>query len=190
MRVQYRKDAEWGMIVNLDETVIGSKEIYTGRIFTVRVDTVRLPDGREVTRDIVAHNGAVCVVPIREDGAVLMVRQFRLPAGKALLEIPAGKLEQGEDPNACAVRELEEETGYKAAHVRKLFQCYLAPGYSSELIHCYMATGLTKTQTNFDEGENLELVAVSQEEITRMVLAGELEDAKTIAAILVALRQA
>lgn len=176
--------------MDLNETVIGSQEIYAGRIFTLRKDTVRLPDGRELTRDIVAHNGAVCVVPLREDGAVLMVRQFRLPAGKVLLEIPAGKLEAGEDPDACAIRELEEETGYRASQVRKLFQCYLAPGYSSELMHCYVATGLTKTQTNFDEGENLELVTVPQEEVLRMVLAGEIEDSKTIATLLVALRQA
>ncbi len=170
------------------ETVISSEEIYKGRIVHLHVDTVRLENGNEAKREIVSHGGAVCIVPVMEDGTVLLVKQFRLATGKVLLEIPAGTLEKDEDPDACALRELEEETGYKAAHLRPLFTTYLAPGYSTELIHAYLATGLTKTQTHFDEGEDLELVPMPLEEAEQRVLAGELQDAKTIAALLVARR--
>lgn len=170
----------------LGETVLSSEKIYDGKIVHLHVDTVRLSDGKESKREVVSHGGAVCIVPVQEDGTTLLVRQFRLPAGKILLEIPAGTLEKGEEPQACALRELEEEIGYKAANIRLLFACYLAPGYSTEKIHAYIATGLTKTQTHFDEGENLELVTMPLAEAVQRVLAGELEDAKTIAALLVA----
>jgi len=174
---------------DLTETVIGTEPIYKGRVVDLRVDTVRLPDGREAKREVVAHKGAVCVVALQADGKVLLVRQFRLPAGKALLEIPAGGLEPGEEPDACALRELEEETGYRAATLRPLFSCYLAPGYSSELIHAYLATDLTQTQTHFDDNENLQLVAIPLEQAVEQALSGGYEDAKTIAALLVAHRR-
>jgi len=170
----------------LEETVIGSQEIYKGRIIDLHVNTVRLPNGNEAKREVVTHHGAVCIVPVHADGTIMMVRQFRLAAGKILMEIPAGTLEKGEEPQDCALRELEEETGYKAATIRPLFAAYLAPGYSTELIHAYLATDLTKTQTHFDEGENLELVTMSLADAMQQVLAGELQDAKTIAALLVA----
>jgi nudix-type nucleoside diphosphatase (YffH/AdpP family) len=170
------------------ETVIGSESVYEGKIVHLRVDTVRLPGGKESKREIVAHKGSVCIVPIRDDGAILMVRQFRLAAGKTLLEIPAGTLEAGEEPDACAARELEEETGYRAGNLRPLFAAYLAPGYTTELIHAYLATGLTPSRTKLDADENVELVPVPREQAERMVLSGELQDAKTISAVLVALR--
>lgn len=170
------------------ETVISSEEIYKGRIVHLHVDTVRLADGKEAKREIVSHGGAVCIVPLMEDGTVLLVKQFRLAAGKVLLEVPAGTLEKDEDPDACALRELEEETGYKAANLRLLFTTFLAPGYSTELIHAYLATGLTKTQTNFDEGEDLELITMPLEEAEHLVLSGQVQDAKTIASLLVARR--
>ena len=174
--------------MELNETVIGSESIYEGKIVHLRVDTVRLPDGKESKREIVAHSGAVCIVPVRDDGMILLVRQFRLAADGILLEIPAGTREAGEEPMACAARELEEETGYRAAQIVPLFSAYLAPGYSTERIHAYLATGLTATQTHFDEGENLELVALPFDEIERRLLAGEFQDAKTIAALLLALK--
>ena len=170
------------------ETVLSTEEIYKGRIVHLHVDTVRLADGKEAKREIVSHGGAVCIVPVMEDGTVLLVKQFRLAAGKVLLEVPAGTLEKDEAPDACALRELEEETGYKAATLRPLFTTFLAPGYSTELIHAYLATNLTKTQTNFDEGEDLELVTMPLEEAERLIVAGELQDAKTIASVLVARR--
>ena len=175
--------------MELNETVIGSEEIFKGRIVHLRVDTVRLPDGKESKREIVAHHGAVCLVAVKEDKTILLVRQFRLAAGGVLLEIPAGTLEEGEEPLACAARELEEETGFRAAQIVPLFYAYLAPGYSTELIHAFLATGLTTTQTHFDEDENLELIALPVAEIERRLLAGEFQDAKTIAALLVALRK-
>jgi ADP-ribose pyrophosphatase len=171
-----------------NETVIQSETLYSGRILHLRLDTVRLPDGNQSRREIVEHRGAVCIVPVRADGMVLLVRQFRLAAGKSLLEIPAGTLEEGEDPDACAARELEEETGYKATTLRPLFQAYLAPGYSTELIHAYLATDLVPGQTHTDSDEYVELVPMPLAEAERRVLAGEIEDSKTISALLVALR--
>ena len=175
--------------MELTETVIGTETIYKGKIVSLRVDAVRLPDGGESKREIVEHHGAVCIVPVREDGMILLVQQFRLAAGQVLLEIPAGTLEVGEEFAACAARELEEETGYRAANIVPLFSAFLAPGYSTELIHAYLATGLTATQTHFDEGENLELTALSVPEIERRLLNGEFQDAKTIAALLIALKK-
>lgn len=174
--------------MELTETVTDSESIYEGKIVHLRVDTVRLPNGKEAKREVVAHRGAVCIVPVREDGTVLLVRQFRLPAGKALLEIPAGTLEAGEEPLACAARELEEETGYRAGNLRPLFQAYLAPGYSTELIHAFLATELTETNTNPDADENVELVPVPLAEAEDRVLRGEFQDAKTIASLLAASR--
>ena len=175
--------------MDLTETVIGSEAIFEGRIVRLRVDTVRLPDGSESKREIVAHGGAVCIVPVRDDGTILLVNQFRLPARKVLLEIPAGGMEAGEAPLACAARELEEETGYRAETLTPLFSCYLAPGYSTELIHAFLATGLTQTQTHFDADENLELISLSVAETERRLMEGEFQDAKTIAALLVALKK-
>lgn len=174
--------------MELMETVIGSESIFEGRIVHLRVDSVRLPNGTESKREIVAHPGAVCIVPITEDDQVLLVRQFRLAAGKVLLEIPAGTLEVGEAPSACAARELEEETGFRAAELRPLFSMYLAPGYSTELIHAFLAKDLTPTQAHTDADENVELVSLPLAEIEARVLRGEFQDAKTVASLLAALR--
>lgn len=174
--------------MELNETVIGTEEIYKGKIVHLRVDKVRLPDGSESKREIVGHSGAVCIVPVRKDGMVLLVRQFRLAAGQVLLEIPAGTLEANEAPDDCAARELEEETGYRADSLQPLFACYLAPGYTTEKIHAYLATGLTKTQSHTDVDENVELVELPLEELEQRIMAGEIQDAKTIASVLVAAR--
>lgn len=173
--------------MDLKETVIGSEEIYQGKIVHLRLDQVRLADGSESKREIVGHHGAVCIVAVHQ-GHILLVRQFRLPAGKVLLEIPAGTLEEGEEPAACAARELEEETGYWAGSLKPLFSAYLAPGYSTELIHAYVATNLTPGQAHMDDDVRMELTPLPIAEVERCILAGELEDAKTIASILVALR--
>jgi ADP-ribose pyrophosphatase len=175
-------------MMDLTETVIGTQSIYSGRVVNLRIDTIRQADGHEGKREVIAHPGAVCIVPVRDDGMVLLVRQFRLPAGQALLEVPAGTREKGEDPVACAYRELEEETGYRATDLRPLYTAYLAPGYSSELMYAYLATGLTLGHTNPDEGEQIELVEIPIGEIENRVMAGEFADAKTIAALLMACR--
>jgi 8-oxo-dGTP pyrophosphatase MutT (NUDIX family) len=174
--------------LELTERVIGSRPIYDGKIVHLRVDTVQLPNGHESQREIVTHRGAVCIVPVRADGVVLMVRQFRLAAGKVLLEIPAGTLEADEDPADCAARELEEETGFIPGTLRKLFRAYLSPGYSTEAIHAYIATDLTAGTVHLDAGENVRVVELPMDEVESRILSGEIEDAKTIAALLMALR--
>ena len=174
--------------MDLTEVVIGTQEIYKGKVVHLRVDTVKQPDGREAKREVVAHRGATCIVPITSEGEILFVTQFRLPAGKTLLELPAGTLEIGEDPEYCAARELEEETGYKAGELKYLFNMYMAPGYSSELIYAYLATDLQIGQVNPDEGENIELTSISFETVETMLRTGGFQDAKTIAALSVALR--
>lgn len=174
--------------MDLNEIVTESEQIYSGRIVHLRVDTVRLANGGESKREIVVHHGAVCIVPITAEGSVLMVRQYRLAAGKMLLEIPAGTLEEGEEPIFCAARELEEETGYVAAVLRPLFSAYLAPGYSTELIHAYMATGLTRRENPaaMDSDENIVLEKIAMPDLESMIMRGELQDSKSIAAILTA----
>ena len=174
--------------MDLIERVIGSRNVYDGNIVHLRVDTVQLPNGHESQREIVSHRGAVCVVPVRTDGAVLMVRQFRLAAGRVLLEIPAGTLEADEDPAACAARELEEETGFKPGRLGKLFHAFLSPGYSTEVVHAYVATELTPGTVHLDAGENVRTEAIPLDEIETRILSGEIEDAKTIAALLMVQR--
>ncbi len=168
------------------ETVIESTSIYEGRIVHLHVDTVQLPDGRHAKREVVGHGGAVCIVPLRDNETVLLIRQFRLPAGKVLLEIPAGGLEKGENPDDSAMRELREETGYRAGNLRRLFAMYLAPGYSTELIHTYLATDLSEDALDQDEDENLELVPMSLNDAIALIFTGEIEDAKTIAGLFAA----
>lgn len=174
-------------MIQREQTVVSDETIYDGKIVHLHLKTVRMANGHQVKREVVEHDGAVCIVALRSDGKVLLVRQYRLPAQRELLEAPAGMVEKGEDPAACAHRELEEETGYTAQEMQPLGQFFLAPGYSTELMHAFLATGLTETHTNPDEDEDLELVAVPSFEIEGIVRAGRCEDAKTIAALLLAL---
>jgi len=176
--------------VELSEHVVETKQIYDGNVVHLRVDTIRLPDGRESKREIVVHRGAVCIVAITEERDLLMVRQFRLAAGRALLEVPAGTLEEGEEPHDCALRELEEETGYTAGNLEPLFSAYLAPGYSTELMHAFLATGLFKRESPamMDADENIAVDRIPMTEIDRLIADGELQDSKSIAGILTALR--
>jgi ADP-ribose pyrophosphatase len=170
------------------ETVIGTKKIFEGRGIDLRVDQIRLPDGRQSVREIVEHPGSVCIVPINDAGEILMVRQFRLATGGPLLEVPAGGLEAGEDPQECAARELSEETGFAAAELKPIFSAYLAPGYSTELMHGFLATGLYRPQkaAQMDSDENIDLVSVPFEAAVEMIRRLEISDAKSIAAILAA----
>jgi 8-oxo-dGTP pyrophosphatase MutT (NUDIX family) len=171
------------------ETVIGTREIFSGRILHLRVDDVRLANGLESKREIVEHRGAVCIVPITDSGDILMVRQFRLAAGGVLLEVPAGTLEAGEDPRDCALRELEEETGYRAATIRPLFAAFASPGYCTEKIHAFLATGLTHVgdaHTDADEAVEMEFMRI--DEVDAKLASGEIQDMKTVAALLAARR--
>lgn len=166
---------------------IGSEYLYRGRVVTLRIDTLKDDDGKESKREVVEHHGAVAIVPYLNDDTILLIRQYRQAVDSYLLEIPAGTLEEGENPENCAYRELEEEIGYRAATMRHMFTQYLAPGYSSEALHVFLAKDLTLTQTHFDEDEEIELVPVRPEEVEPMILDGRICDAKSIAALLVAI---
>jgi ADP-ribose pyrophosphatase len=167
---------------NLKETFVSTTRLYEGKIINLRRDTVRLPNGKDATREVVEHPGAVAVVPVLPDGRVLMVRQFRHPVGEVLLEIPAGKLDAGENPDDCALREMEEETGYRAGSMERRASILTGPGFTNEVIHIYVAKGLIKTVLNLDEDEFLEVQAYEQNDIRRMIREGLICDAKTITA--------
>lgn len=175
--------------MELREKTIESKRIYDGRIVKLRVDTVELPDGTRATREVVEHKGAVAIVPLIDSDTVVMVRQFRQPANEVLLEIPAGTLEVGEDPDDCAARELLEETGYRARTIHKVFKSYLAPGYSSEMLHTYIATDLLKEIAAPEADEFLETVTIKLDDAVAMIETGEIKDAKTICGLLTAQRR-
>ena len=170
----------------LRETVLASRTVFQGRLLTVRVDTVRLPDGQESTREVVVHPGAVAMVPLLDADHVLLVRQWRTAAGRALLEIPAGTLSPGEEPRACAARELMEEVGYRPQRLTPLFATYLAPGYSSERLHVFLAENLLPEQLPHDDDENLEVVTLSWTQIDRLLVEGEFADSKTLSGLLLA----
>lgn len=167
---------------------IHSEYVYRGRVVTLRIDTVMMPDGRLTKREVVEHHGAVAIVPVLDAETVLLIRQYRQAVGETLLEIPAGTLEDGEDADACAARELEEETGYRAGSLRRLFSQYLAPGYSNEVLHAYCARDLTPSSAHPDIDEEIELVPVRMADVETMIWDGRIRDAKSIAALLVTLR--
>ncbi len=174
--------------MDLTETVIGTERIYEGRVVSLRVDTVRLPSGRESRREVVEHSGAVAVVPMQDEKTVLLIRQFRLPAGRAILEIPAGGMDEGETPEVCARRELAEEIGLVPGRLVPLYSCYLAPGYSTEIIHGFLALDLREAPEDPDEDELVEVVPMPIEEAIAAVATGEIADAKTIAGLTLAAR--
>lgn len=167
--------------------IIDSEYLYRGRVVTLRIDTLKGVDGKENKREVVEHHGAVAIVPYLDQDTILLIRQYRQAVGEYLLEIPAGTLEEGEKPEDCAYRELEEEIGYRAAAMRHLFTQYLAPGYSSEVLHVFLARDLTRTQTHFDEDEDIELFPIRPDEVEPMIMDGRIRDAKSIAALLVAI---
>ena len=171
---------------SLAELTIGTKRIYEGNIINVRVDTVRMPSGRDATREIVEHSHAVCIVPIDNEGNVVLVRQYRKPAEDALLEVPAGGVEDGEISEEAVLRELQEEIGYTADHLEHLSSFWVAPGWATEYMHAYLATGLRESRLEGDEDENIEVVRLRFNEAVSMLKTGEINDGKTIAALLLA----
>lgn len=166
------------------EKKTASKEIYKGRVITLQVDEIELPNGKPAIRELVRHNGGVAILAIDDNGNALFVRQFRYPYGQVLLELPAGKLEPGEDPAHCGMRELEEETGYRAGNFSFLGKAYPTPGYTDEVLHLYLATALEKTCQNLDEDEFLTAEKIPFERAVQMCLDGTIADAKTMIAIL------
>ena len=172
--------------MNYEEKTVSEKHIYTGKIINVDLLTVTLPDGRQATRDIITHPGASVVVPLNEKGEVYMVRQYRKPIEDVSLEIPAGKLDHGEDPKVCAERELKEETGLVAEHVTHLISIHSTPGFSNEVLHLYVATGLSEGESCADEDEFISTEKYAVAELEDLILKGEITDAKTIIGILYA----
>ena len=168
---------------HLKETLVSTEKIYSGTIVNLRRDVVCLPNGKTASREVVEHPGAVAIVPVLSDGRILLVRQFRHPVGRVLLEIPAGKLTAGEEPDECAARELEEETGYQAKTLERRISLFTGPGFTDEVIHMYLAHDLVQTLANPDEDEFLEVSAYEMGEIQLMLRAGLICDAKTIAGI-------
>lgn len=165
------------------ERTISSRLLHEGRHFSFLRDEVELPNGLKAYRDIVRHPGAVAIVPVLPDGRIVLVRQYRYAAGKPLLEIPAGTLEEGEDPLECARRELIEETGYEASELTAMLSCYMAPGYSDEVIHFFEARGLREVGMSPEEDESIEVEVSEMGEIARMIEENIIEDAKTIIGI-------
>ncbi len=156
------------------------KPIYQGKVVTLNVDTVRLPNGHTIDLEVIRHPGASAVVPMKDDGTVVMIRQFRHAANGFIFEIPAGKLHPKEDPLDCAARELEEEIGYMAGHFELLSSIFTAPGFADEVIHVYVATALTRGTQNLDQDEVLEVVEMPLREAIAKIEDGTIRDAKTI----------
>ncbi|HOK55166.1 MAG TPA: NUDIX hydrolase [Armatimonadota bacterium] len=174
--------------MRLEEKTVDSKRIYDGRIVSLRIDTVRLPDGRHARREVVEHKGAVAIVPLLDSSKVVMVKQFRQPTGQVIIEIPAGTLDKPEEVDECAKRELIEEIGYSAGKLTKMFSTYLSPGYSDEMMHTFLAEDLTPAKSETDEDEFLEVITVELEDAVDMILTGEIKDAKTVCGLLMAQR--
>src|SRR5947209_2588645 len=157
-----------------------TKHIYTGIVVNLNVDTVTLPNGLTVDLEVVRHPGAAAVVPLKDDGTVILIRQFRHAAGGFIYEIPAGKLHAGEDPRDCAARELEEEIGYRASSFELIASIFTAPGFADEVIHIYKGTGLTKGRQKLDHDEVLHVVELPIEKAIAQIQDGTIRDGKTI----------
>jgi ADP-ribose pyrophosphatase len=172
------------MTDTLREQLIDGDWTYRGSLLQVRRERVRLPDGAEATREFVVHPGAVLIVPLLDDGRLLLERQYRHPMQRVMLEFPAGKLDAGEAPWDCAVRELQEETGYTALEWARAGVLHNAIAYSTEGIEIFFARGLTAGATRLDEGEFIETLAMHPEELDAACARGEVTDAKTLIGLL------
>jgi len=168
------------MSLPLEETRIDSELAYDGSFLKVRRDSVRLPDGATTHREYIVHPGAVVILPLLDDGTVLLERQFRYPMGRVFIEFPAGKIDPGEDPLACARRELQEETGYTATDWQFIATIHNAIAYSDEHLELYVARGLTAGPAKLDDGEFLETFSVTVPELLAMVRSGQVTDVKTV----------
>jgi len=166
------------------ERKLSSQQIYSGRAINVRVDTVEKAGGSRTTREIVEHSDSVAVVVLDEQGSILLVRQYRHAVGKALLEIPAGGIDPGEQPLEAVRRELQEETGYFPRQIDKLGGFYATPGYGTEYLHCFLAGDLVPARLVAEDTEDIELVRISADEIPGLIASGDICDAKSVAALL------
>jgi ADP-ribose pyrophosphatase len=165
--------------------ILSSRKIYSGRVFDVHIDAIR-EDDKEYEREIVVHKGSSVIVPVFDDKTVVLVRQYRHPAGEYMLEIPAGGIEGGETFEQGAKRELEEEVGVTAEKIELLSEFYVSPGFLTEKMYVYLATGLTETAQNLDHDETIELVRISFSDAFERIRNGEIKDAKTIVGVILA----
>ena len=170
--------------MELFEKTVESEIKFQGRIVTVRLDKAELPNGRIASREVVEHPGGVCILPLFDDNTVTVVRQFRYPFQKVVTELPAGKLERGEDHRVCALRGLSEEVGAEAEELTYLGAMYTSPGFSSEVLHMYLARGLKQGASHPDEDEFLEGERIPFQQLVDEVMSGEIADGKTIATTL------
>jgi ADP-ribose pyrophosphatase len=165
---------------HLKETRIDGGIAYDGGFLKVHRDTVSLPDGKLTKREYIRHPGAVVIIPVLDDGKVLLERQYRYPNDRVFIELPAGKIDPGEDPLACAKRELEEETGYTASHWQFVSTIHNAIAYSDEHLDMYLARGLTAGEAKLDDGEFIETITVSVDDMLDWVRSGKISDVKTV----------
>ena len=170
----------------MKEKTIASKTIYDGKILSLKVDTVLLPNGKETTREVVVHPGAVTIAAVTDNQEVIMIKQFRYPAGKILWELPAGKIDAGEDPKDCALRELAEETGFGARETKHISTFYTTPGFSDEIMHVFWAGNLYPDKKIPDDDEFIDIHKIPLKKAVEMVVSGEITDGKSIAGILLA----
>ncbi len=170
----------------MDFQLLGTETVYQGRAFTVRRDQLRTPDGQAVKLDIIEHHGSVVLIPVDANGQIYFVRQYRHAAAMELLELPAGTREPGEPPQDCAAREIREEIGMAAGTLQELGSFYLAPGYSTELMHVFLATDLTHNPLQPDADEFLRIETLPVEQALHLAESGQIPDAKTLAAFLLA----
>ncbi len=170
--------------MHLSEKKVSGEQIFSGRVIDLSVDKAELEDGSIVTRELITHHGGVCVVPVNENGEIYMVKQFRYPFQQVLTEIPAGKLEKGEDHRTCGIRELKEEIGAEAESFEYLGCLYPTVAYDTEIIHMYLARGLSFGDRDLDEGEFIDVIKLPFDKAVEMVMNNEIPDAKTQLAIL------
>lgn len=167
------------------EKTIKTEKIFDGRIVKLRVDEVELPNGKTSTRELIKHPGAVALIAVTDEKKIVLVEQYRKPMEKALVEIPAGKLDAGEDPKDCAIREMEEETGYECEVIEPLISLYTSPGFADEIVHMFVAKGLKKKENarGLDEDEFVDILEVTLEEALELIRDERIQDAKTAYAI-------
>jgi len=168
-----------------NEKLLSSKEIFRGRAVNLRIDTIEKKSGQVTTREIVEHKDCIAVVVVDNEDNILMVEQFRTPVNRVLLEIPAGGVKDGEEPEDCVRRELQEEIGYLPRKLRRLGGFYAAPGYCSEYLHVFLATDLSESRLIAEDTDEIEVVRIPVPEILKMIDSGEICDAKSIAGLLV-----
>lgn len=170
--------------MNFEEKTLSSECVYNGKIMTVCRDKVEIATGKKSFREIVHHAGGVVIAALKDKNTILAVKQFRYPLKNTIIELPAGKLEKGENPDWAAARELEEETGYKAKNWKSLGFIYTSPGYSDEKLYLYLASGLEFVGEHPDDGEILKAIEFPLDEFIQKVRNGEISDAKTVCAVM------